>query len=111
MKTADTQIEPCDQENRGSEARLRRLVDILKHPSDTIQEFLDYALKQAIELTESRIGYIYHYNEETREFVLNTWSEEVMEACHVEKRETTYQLDKTGIWGKQYVSKKPLMGY
>ena len=109
MKTEDTQIKPCDQAKRGSEARLRRLVDILKHPSETIQEFLDYALKQAIELTESRIGYIYHYNEETREFVLNTWSEEVMAACHVEKRETTYQLDKTGIWGEAVRQRRPIV--
>ncbi|WP_373483577.1 PAS domain S-box protein [Acetobacterium sp.] len=109
MKTEDTQIKPCDQGTRSNEARLRRLVDILKHPSDTIQEFLDYALKQAIELTESRIGYIYHYSEETCEFVLNTWSEEVMEACHVEKRETTYQLDKTGIWGEAVRQRQPIV--
>ena len=109
MKTEDTQIKPCDQGTRSSEARLRRLVDILQHPSDTIQEFLDYALKQAIELTESRIGYIYHYNEETCEFVLNTWSEEVMEACHVEKRQTTYQLEKTGIWGEAVRQRRPIV--
>ena len=63
MKREDLPKSHCDQTDRGNEARLRRLVDILQHPSDTIQEFLDYALKQAIELTESRIGYIYHYNE------------------------------------------------
>lgn len=109
MKTEDDQIKPCDQGTRSSEARLRRLVDILQHPSDTIQEFLDYALKQAIELTESRIGYIYHYNEETCEFVLNTWSEEVMEACHVEKRQTIYQLEKTGIWGEAVRQRRPIV--
>lgn len=109
MKREDLPKSHCDQTDRGNEARLRRLVDILQHPSDTIQEFLDYALKQAIELTESRIGYIYHYNEETCEFVLNTWSEEVMEACHVEKRQTIYQLEKTGIWGEAVRQRQPIV--
>lgn len=109
MKREDLPKSHCDQTDRGNEARLRRFVDILQHPSDTIQEFLDYALKQAIELTESRIGYIYHYNEETCEFVLNTWSEEVMEACHVEKRQTIYQLEKTGIWGEAVRQRQPIV--
>lgn len=109
MKIEDPSKSPFDKTDRGNEAQLRRLVDILQHPSDTIQEFLDYALKQAIELSQSRIGYIYHYHEESCEFVLNTWSEEVMEACHVEKRETTYQLDKTGIWGEAVRQRKPII--
>lgn len=109
MKIEDPSKRPFDKTDRGNEAQLRRLVDILQHPSDTIQEFLDYVLKQAIELSQSRIGYIYHYHEESCEFVLNTWSEEVMEACHVEKRETTYQLDKTGIWGEAVRQRKPII--
>lgn len=109
MKTEDTPRKTFAKETRGNDDRLRRLVDILQHPSDTIQEFLDYALIQAIELTESRIGYIYHYSEETCEFVLNTWSEEVMEACQVEKQETTYQLDKTGIWGEAVRQRRPIV--
>lgn len=109
MKAEETLRTPCDQASRNNEARLRRLVDILQHPSDTIQEFLDYALKQAIELTESRIGYIYHYSEATGEFVLNTWSEEVMAACQVEKQETIYQLDKTGIWGEAVRQRRPIV--
>lgn len=95
--------------NKDSEERLRRLVDILQHPSESIQEFLDYALKQAIELTESQIGYIYHYHEDRKEFVLNTWSVEVMKDCKVEKQETTYKLDKTGIWGEAVRQRRPIV--
>ncbi|MBU4438309.1 MAG: GAF domain-containing protein, partial [Firmicutes bacterium] len=92
-----------------NEARLLKIVDILQHPSETIQEFLDYALKQAIELTNSKIGYIYHYNEEYKEFILNTWSEEVMQACKIEKMQTIYKLDKTGIWGEAVRQRRPIV--
>jgi PAS domain S-box-containing protein len=82
------------------ETRLRMLVDIFQHPSETIQEFLDYSLQKAIELTRSKIGYIYFYSEDRKEFVLNSWSRVVMAECTVINPSTTYALDMTGIWGE-----------
>jgi len=64
-------------------ARLKSLVSILQHQSNSLQEFLNYALDQAIQLTDSKIGYIYHYSEEKQHFTLNTWSRDVMPACTV----------------------------
>jgi len=92
-----------------NEMRLQRLVDILQHPSETIQEFLDYSLMQAIQLTESKIGYIYHYHEDRKEFILNTWSKEVMAECAVEHPQTSYDLEKTGIWGEAVRQRRPIM--
>lgn len=83
-----------------NEARLNSLVNILQHPVMTIQQFLDYALEEAIAMTSSELGYIYYYNEETRQFILNTWSKDVMDQCRVMKPETCYELDKTGLWGE-----------
>ena len=82
------------------ETRLRMLVDLLQHPAETIQEFLDYSLQKAIELTKSKIGYIYFYSEERKEFVLNSWSRDVMAECAIPNPSTTYALDKTGVWGE-----------
>ena len=90
----------ADNATKQNELRLKRLVDILQHPSETIKDFLDYALNQAIQLTGSKIGYIYHYHEDRKEFVLNTWSKEVMAECSIDKPPTCYELDKTGIWGE-----------
>lgn len=92
-----------------NEDRLKRIVDILQHPSETIQEFLDYSLKQAIEFTESQIGYIYNYDAQNKKFVLNTWSEEVMKECKVKQKQTVYELDKTGIWGEAVRQRRPIV--
>jgi len=97
------------EERSLNEARLKRLVEILQHPAETIQEFLDFALAQAIELTGSRIGYIYHYNEDRKEFILNTWSRQVMAECTVIDPQTTYALEKTGIWGEAVRQRKPIV--
>ena len=104
-----TERKQAEVEVKRSESRLKMLVDILQHPSETIQDFLDYALDKAIRLTGSKIGYIYHYHEDRKEFVLSTWSKEVMVECTVAKPSTCYELDKTGIWGEAVRQRRPII--
>ncbi|WP_242492650.1 PAS domain S-box protein [Methanolobus psychrotolerans] len=91
------------------EARLRSLVDILQSRHDSIQEFLDFALNEAIKLTESKFGYIYYYSETKKKFTLNTWSKDVMKECEITKPQTTYDLDNTGIWGEAVRQRKTVI--
>ena len=104
-----TERRRVEGETRRSEARLRSLVGILQHESDTVQQFLDYALEESLKLTESRIGYIYFYDEERREFALNTWSREVMHECSIQESKSIYQLEKTGIWGEAVRQRRPIV--
>ena len=98
-----------EEEIRRNESRLRGLVSIMQHSSESIQEFLDFSLEKAIQQTKSQIGYIYHYNEDSKEFILNTWSREVMPACKVADPQNRYELDKTGIWGEAVRQRRPIM--
>jgi len=104
-----TERKLAEEDGIRNESRLRRLIDILQRPSGSTQDFLDYALEQAILLTESKIGYIYHYNEERGEFALNTWSKEVMEECSVVGPSTCCGLDKAGIWGEAVRQRRPII--
>jgi len=90
-------------------ARLKAVADILQHECSDMQEFLDYALDKAISITASKIGYIYFYDEEKREFILNTWSKDVMKQCAVANPQTCYALDKTGIWGEAVRQRRPIV--
>ncbi|MGE3063363.1 MAG: GAF domain-containing protein [bacterium] len=98
-----------EKENRINEQRLEALLKISQFKAQTNQEFLDYTLEQAIYLTESKIGYIYFYDEEKEEFTLSTWSKGVMNECHVVNPQTKYNLEKTGIWGEAVRQRKPIM--
>ncbi|MCF8229785.1 MAG: response regulator [Bacteroidales bacterium] len=89
--------------------RLESLLRISQFQTDSIQELLDYALEEAIKLTSSKIGYIYFYNEATKQFILNTWSKEVMKECNVMNPQTVYDLDKTGCWGEAVRQRKPIV--
>lgn len=98
-----------EEGRRLNTSRLQSLVSILQHRFDSVQDFLDYALDEAIKLTGSKIGYIYFYNEEREEFVLNTWSKDVMKECTITEPQTCYQLGKTGLWGEAVRQKKEIV--
>ena len=104
-----TEERATQQEVRRNEARLGSLVSILQHPSNSVQEFLDYALNEAIQLTDSKIGYLYRYYEDRQEFVLNSWSREVMRECAIINPQTCYELEKTGLWGEAVRQRRPIL--
>jgi len=89
--------------------RLESLFEISQYQTNSIQELLDFALSEAIKLTNSKIGYIYFYNEVDKHFVLNTWSKDVMQECKVMNPQSIYELDKTGCWGEAVRQRKPIM--
>lgn len=85
------------------------LVDVLSRNFETTQEQLDYVLNNSLTLTESKFGYIYLYDEESKEFLLNSWSKDVMAECTVVEKQTKYQLEKTGLWGEVVRQRKPII--
>ncbi|OGR32656.1 MAG: hypothetical protein A2091_03595 [Desulfuromonadales bacterium GWD2_61_12] len=94
---------------RRNESRLQSLVHILQYRAKSRQEFLDHALAEVIRITESRFGYIYFYNEERQEFILNSWSKDVMATCSVVDPQSCYALDKTGFWGEVVRQRKAIV--
>jgi signal transduction histidine kinase/CheY-like chemotaxis protein len=104
-----TDRKKIEVEQSRNQERLESLVRVSQNRSKKTQELLDFALEEAISLTRSKIGYIYYYNEDTSEFILNTWSREVMNECNIQNPQTCYELDKTGIWGEVVRQRAPLM--
>ncbi len=104
-----TERRQTEEAIRRNEARLEGLLRISQHQARSIQELLDFALDEAIRLTDSRIGYIYLYDDRKQEFTLNTWSKGVMEACSIQNPPTAYLLEKTGLWGEAVRQAVPIM--
>jgi PAS domain S-box-containing protein len=92
-----------------NQEKLQSLLDISQYSTDSIQDLLDKALEEVVKLTNSKIGYIYHYYEDRNEFVLNTWSKNVMKDCNIQAPKTIYQIEKTGIWGEAVRQRKPII--
>lgn len=104
-----TERKQDEEKIRLEEARLESLLKINQYPAENIQQLLDFALDEAISLTDSKIGYVYFYDENKKEFTLNTWSKEVMKECSVVQSQTVYHLEKTGLWGEAVRQKRPIV--
>ena len=94
---------------RLDEARTNSILRISQYPAASLRELLDLALDEAIVLSGSKFGYLYFYNEDTRDFVLHAWSKEVMAECKIADPQTDYKLEKTGIWGEVVRQRKPII--
>ncbi|MBU0663698.1 MAG: GAF domain-containing protein [Proteobacteria bacterium] len=92
-----------------NQQRLESLADIFQFQAANQQELLDYALEQAIHLTDSKFGYIYYYDEDKREFTLNSWSKEALKECSIIEPPTRYQLDTCGLWGETVRQRRPIL--
>jgi diguanylate cyclase (GGDEF)-like protein/PAS domain S-box-containing protein len=85
------------------------LFNLMKEDYETEFEQLDFVLNELIKLTESEYGYIYLYDKIEREFILNSWSKDVMPECRIAQKQTRYKLDTTGIWGEVVRQRKPII--
>jgi len=104
-----TERKQSEKALRQNEARLRKLVAILQNPGESARDLLNSALEQAIQLTGSTIGYIFHYHEDRQELELNAWSKDVLPACAVAAPMACCQLDKTGLWGEAVRRRRPVI--
>ena len=77
--------------------RKESLVRVSQNPSRNPADLLSLALQEAIKLTRSKIGHLYGYCEQTREFVLKGMSRPDPEDDAVIGPLTDYNLAKSGI--------------
>lgn len=99
----------AEREADRHKSRLESLLRIAEYSARDVQDFLDFSLNEAISLTESKIGYLYHYDDEKREFTLNSWSKEVMKECTIQEKKIRYQLEATGVWGEAVRQARPIL--
>ncbi|MGQ1785835.1 MULTISPECIES: ABC transporter substrate binding protein [unclassified Saccharicrinis] len=57
--------------------RFMGLENIIHYKANSINDLLDFTLKQSMDFTGSDVGAVYHYDQEKGIFYLNNWSEEV----------------------------------
>ncbi len=92
-----------------NETRLESLLRINQYPANNIDELLKFALAEAIDLTGSKVGYVFSYDKENDGFVLTTWSKDITEQCSVANSEPLFQLENTGLWGEPIRQRRPII--
>ncbi|HEY4743935.1 MAG TPA: response regulator, partial [Desulfuromonadaceae bacterium] len=89
--------------------RLESVVKITQMVTESTRQLLDAALEEAVAITESKIGYLFHYDEESRQLTLESWSRNLMKVCSIINPGTVYHLDQNRIWGEVVRQRRPII--
>lgn len=90
-----------EKELKMSQSRIETLLKLSQLTSRPLREITNFALEEAIRLTESQIGYVaFVDNEEETEVTMHAWSKEALENCAIQDKPIKYSLEKMGLWGE-----------
>ena len=72
------------------------------------RELYDFALNQAVKITNSTIGFFHLVSEDEKEIILTTWNQEALRSCTAGK-EGHYPIEKAGNWVDCVRLKRPVV--
>ncbi len=82
------------------ELRLKKLLELSRMSEATQDDLMEFALEEAILLTESDIGYIAFLSEDETVLTMHTWSRHTMKQCEIEDKTLIYHVSDTGLWAE-----------
>ncbi len=91
------------------ELRLEALVELNQFTGSTTNDILNFSLEKAVELTESKVGYIAFIDEDNATKSVYSWSEKAMELCGVQNITTEFNVGEMGLWGESIRQRRPVI--
>ena len=91
------------------QSRLEALLRLGQMAAASMQEITDFALEEAVRLTESKIGYLAFMNEDETVLTMHSWSKTAMEQCAIIDKPIVYPVETTGLWGEAVRQRKPII--
>lgn len=92
-----------------NEARMHSLVEILQQPVQSVQEFLNSALDEALHLTESQTGYLFFYSEEEERFSGGLASRSAYTEGFLKEMPENLSLSRAGLLGEAVRRRKAVI--
>jgi two-component system, sensor histidine kinase and response regulator len=94
---------------RLEQSRLETLLNLDQMTPSSMQEIMDFAMEEAVRLTNSQIGYLAFMNEEETVLTMYSWSKTAMAQCAIIDKPIVYPLEETGLWGEAARQRKPII--
>ncbi|HIJ89816.1 MAG: GAF domain-containing protein [Desulfobulbaceae bacterium] len=108
IATDITALKEAEEKTRRDEEQTKALLN-LAHRSWTSKDAMaDYALAEAVRLTNSAVGYLHFINEDQQTIELLSWSPGVQAECSAAKS-THYPVEKAGIWADCIRLRQPVI--
>jgi PAS domain S-box-containing protein len=104
-----TSLKHTEEKLRLDESRLETLLTLTLMTQKPVRDITDFALEEAVRLTESAIGYVAFLNEDETILTMHAWSHVAMEECQVQYRTIEYTVADTGLWGEPVRQRRPVI--
>jgi PAS domain S-box-containing protein len=91
------------------ESRLEALLRINRMSRASLDEITDYALEEAVRLTQSSIGYVAFLDRDETMLTIYGWSMSVVEGCGIGDQRTVFHVEETGLWGEAVRQRRPII--
>ncbi len=96
-------------EVKQNEKRLRSLVTILQNLSDGEHNILEIAVEEALKITSSKLGFIFTYNGDFKNFVVKTWSKSIKDVYKIDDPQILEELENDELWSRAIIDRKPII--
>ncbi|HOW74040.1 MAG TPA: PAS domain S-box protein [Phycisphaerae bacterium] len=95
-----TERKRSEEELRLNAERVRTLLKLNQMTDATPQQITDYALEEAVRLTQSTLGYLAFLNADETVLTMHSWSKQAMQECAIVDKPIHYLVKDTGLWGE-----------
>ncbi|MEI7751297.1 MAG: PAS domain S-box protein [Candidatus Omnitrophota bacterium] len=80
--------------------RTQALLKLNQLTEASLKEITDFALEAAVQLTQSKIGYLAFLNPDESVLTMHAWSKSAMAECAISDKPILYDVKATGLWGE-----------
>jgi PAS domain S-box-containing protein len=102
-------LKSSEQALRLDESRLEALWKLSQMTAASMREITDYVLDEAVNLTNSRIGYLAFANEDETVLSMYSWSKATQDQCAIVDQPIDYPVKTTGLWGEAVRQRRPII--
>ncbi|MBS2099406.1 ABC transporter substrate binding protein [Carboxylicivirga linearis] len=93
LKCREIQLQQINTELNKVNQRFKGLENIVSYKSKSIADLLDFTLKNIIDFTESDLGAVYHYNQNSKVLILNNASHDFELTLNIEENKMNCLYD------------------
>lgn len=104
-----TQQRRAEEERALNTQRTHALLQLNQMTDAPLQRIMDFALEEAVRLTQSTIGYLAFLNDDETVLTMHSWSKSAMKECAIIDKPITYPVEDTGLWGEAVRQRQPVI--
>jgi PAS domain S-box-containing protein len=104
-----TERKLAEEERSLNLQRMQALLQLNHMTKASLQEITDFALEEAVRLTQSTIGYLAFLSDDESVLTMHSWSKSAMAECAIADKPVMYPVETTGLWGDAVRQRKPVI--